>query len=104
MVRILRSMQVAVPRQPSVDAVKDPVEQLQDELSRSSLSDDALPTGTGQPKAMEVPHPHLFAIGDVADAFGAIKAGHTAYHQVRAQRLLYGNLLIPVPSGRSRRS
>ena len=26
-------------------------------------------------------YPHLFAIGDAADAFGAIKAGHTAYHQ-----------------------
>ncbi|KAF9222172.1 FAD/NAD(P)-binding domain-containing protein [Gyrodon lividus] len=26
-------------------------------------------------------YPHLFAIGDAADAFGAIKAGHTAYYQ-----------------------
>ena len=26
---------------------------------------------------------HVFAVGDVADAFGAIKAGHTAYWQVR---------------------
>ncbi|KIJ19554.1 hypothetical protein PAXINDRAFT_166669 [Paxillus involutus ATCC 200175] len=26
-------------------------------------------------------YPHLFAIGDAADAFGAIKAGHTAYRQ-----------------------
>jgi apoptosis-inducing factor 2 len=26
-------------------------------------------------------YPHLFAIGDSADAFGAIKAGHTAYYQ-----------------------
>jgi len=26
-------------------------------------------------------YPHLFAIGDSADAFGAIKAGYTAYYQ-----------------------
>ncbi|KAF9232991.1 hypothetical protein BU15DRAFT_54458 [Melanogaster broomeanus] len=26
-------------------------------------------------------YPHLFAIGDAANAFGAIKAGHTAYYQ-----------------------
>ncbi|OCB90569.1 FAD/NAD-binding domain-containing protein [Sanghuangporus baumii] len=29
----------------------------------------------------ETPFPHIFAVGDCADAFGAIKAGHTAYWQ-----------------------
>ncbi len=29
------------------------------------------------------PYPHIFAVGDAADAFGAIQAGHTAYAQVR---------------------
>lgn len=29
------------------------------------------------------PYPHIFAIGDAADAFGAIAAGHTAFNQVR---------------------
>ncbi|THH06413.1 hypothetical protein EW145_g4104 [Phellinidium pouzarii] len=29
----------------------------------------------------ETPFPHIFVIGDSADAFGAIKAGHTAYWQ-----------------------
>lgn len=29
----------------------------------------------------ETPYPHIFVIGDAADAFGAIKAGHTAYWQ-----------------------
>ncbi|KAI5116412.1 hypothetical protein M0805_000585 [Coniferiporia weirii] len=29
----------------------------------------------------ETPYPHVFVIGDAADAFGAIKAGHTAYWQ-----------------------
>ena len=28
-------------------------------------------------------YPHIFAVGDVADAFGAIAAGHNAYSQVR---------------------
>ena len=27
------------------------------------------------------PYPHVFVVGDAADAFGAIKAGHTAYWQ-----------------------
>ncbi|KIK18902.1 hypothetical protein PISMIDRAFT_108710 [Pisolithus microcarpus 441] len=26
-------------------------------------------------------YPHIFAVGDAADAFGALQAGHTAYHQ-----------------------
>lgn len=30
------------------------------------------------------PYPNIFVIGDAADAFGAIPAGHTAYHQVRS--------------------
>ena len=29
----------------------------------------------------KLPFPHIFAIGDSADAFDAIKAGHTAYYQ-----------------------
>ncbi|KAJ7648061.1 hypothetical protein FB45DRAFT_1052428 [Roridomyces roridus] len=27
------------------------------------------------------PYPHIFVVGDAADAFGAIPAGHNAYHQ-----------------------
>ncbi|KIK70490.1 hypothetical protein GYMLUDRAFT_89519 [Collybiopsis luxurians FD-317 M1] len=36
------------------------------------------------------PYPNIFAIGDVADAFGAIPAGHTAYYQgeVAARNIL----------------
>lgn len=30
----------------------------------------------------EVANPNIFVVGDSADAFGAIKAGHTAYWQV----------------------
>jgi apoptosis-inducing factor 2 len=34
----------------------------------------------GRPR-LHVPYPHLFCVGDSADAYGAIKAGHTAYWQ-----------------------
>jgi hypothetical protein len=33
--------------------------------------------------AEETPYPHIFVIGDAADAFNALKAGHNAYYQVR---------------------
>ncbi len=32
---------------------------------------------------LHVVYPHMFAIGDAADSFGAINAGHNAYFQVR---------------------
>jgi apoptosis-inducing factor 2 len=34
------------------------------------------------PKPAASPYPHIFAVGDAADAFGALKAGHCAYYQV----------------------
>lgn len=37
----------------------------------------------GSADGFQVVNPNLFAIGDAADAFGAIKAGHTAFMQVR---------------------
>jgi hypothetical protein len=38
---------------------------------------------------LTVPFPNIFAVGDCADAFGAINAGHTAYYQahVAAQNI-----------------
>lgn len=47
-------------------------------------------------------YPHLFAIGDAADVFGACKAGHTAYYQggVAARnviKLIKGNVDTPEP-------
>jgi apoptosis-inducing factor 2 len=41
----------------------------------------------------KTPFPHIFAIGDSADAFGAIKAGHTAYFQVRSFSFLQNTTL-----------
>lgn len=54
-IRVARSMQIAVP-------------------DDNELEEDAV----------RVPHAHMFAIGDAADAFGAMKAGHCAYYQVSA--------------------
>ncbi|KAG8786550.1 hypothetical protein FRC15_011196 [Serendipita sp. 397] len=49
----------------------------------NTMVDTSAPCTDGGPSTLvpTVPFPHIFAIGDVADAFGAIKAGHTAYNQ-----------------------
>ncbi|KAI0920503.1 hypothetical protein AcV5_010220 [Taiwanofungus camphoratus] len=62
LVRVKKTMQVAVP---------------------GSLSDKTAtpPSELSSGRDLCVPYPHIFAIGDAADAFGAIKAGHTAGHQ-----------------------
>ncbi|KAJ7855823.1 hypothetical protein B0H13DRAFT_2079331 [Mycena leptocephala] len=44
-----------------------------------SLDDEEEPTP--QTKEEETPYPHIFAIGDAADAFGALPAGHNAWAQ-----------------------
>ena len=83
--RVARTMQVAIPRRTAHHrdvGVQDTVEQLQDQLARTSVADNAVLTGSTEPVDTEIPYPHLFAIGDAADAFGAIKAGHTAHYQV----------------------
>ncbi|KZP00058.1 FAD/NAD(P)-binding domain-containing protein [Calocera viscosa TUFC12733] len=51
--------------------------------SLSSTSDPCPLTSppTRLPPPRRTPWPNLFAIGDAADAFGAIKAGHTAHYQ-----------------------
>lgn len=67
MIRVKRSMQVAIPTTRSLGAIQ--------EASRASeeTTDDG---------HLVVPYEHLFAVGDAADAFGAINAGHIAAHQV----------------------
>ena len=39
------------------------------------------PLSTTSDSHLFTPHPHIFAIGDAADSFGAINAGHNAYFQ-----------------------
>lgn len=48
--------------------------------SSSSSSDDVEEVAT-EPDVFS-PYPNIFVVGDAADAFGAIKAGHNAYFQV----------------------
>ncbi|KZT51267.1 FAD/NAD(P)-binding domain-containing protein [Calocera cornea HHB12733] len=50
------------------------------------------------PPPRHTPYPHLFAIGDCADAFGAIKAGHTAYYQAE---LAARNILLLISHSHS---
>jgi apoptosis-inducing factor 2 len=80
MARVSRTMQVIVPRTAKKDS--DAAKQLQGQLARLSIPEDPILTGSALPDESEVPYPHLFAVGDAADAFGAIKAGHTAHFQV----------------------
>ena len=40
----------------------------------------AAPISKSQPRS---PHPNIFVVGDAADAFGAIKAGHVAFYQAQ---------------------
>lgn len=52
--------------------------------SESSLSSDGTDELAAEPTDdahLRTPHAHLFCVGDAADAFGALKAGHTAYWQ-----------------------
>lgn len=78
-IRVTRTLQVGVPS------------------SEPAPARSPKPTTDGQEQDEEeedpnysVPHPHIFAIGDAADAFGAINAGHTAYLQgeVAARNIL----------------
>ena len=80
MVRVSQTTQVAVPRR-ALEARADPsIEQMQDKLARISVIETPAPTGAVPPQEIEIPHPHLFAIGDTANAFGTIKAGYTAHY------------------------
>ncbi|KAK0229565.1 hypothetical protein EDD85DRAFT_957340 [Armillaria nabsnona] len=69
--RVLRTLQVS-------DLETDP-DMLPAALANISL--DVI-TEPGQDRGkVTTQYPHIFAIGDAADAFGAIKAGHNAYFQ-----------------------
>jgi hypothetical protein len=106
MVSVKRTMQVAVPapipqletalnKQPSnVDAVAEdlaktqitsetPVSSEADSQAEAS-SEEVATTGTDELEDdthLSVVYPHWFCVGDAADAFNAINAGHTAYYQ-----------------------
>ncbi|PCH34901.1 iron uptake cluster protein [Wolfiporia cocos MD-104 SS10] len=64
LIRVKRTMQVAVPSNPAAPDM--PVDSAK---------------GSGD-EHLHVPHPHLFAIGDAADAFGAMNSGRSSYFQL----------------------
>ncbi|KAI0086027.1 hypothetical protein BDY19DRAFT_895578 [Irpex rosettiformis] len=73
---VKRTMQVGVPRPHDVDSLP-----LSTSSSGDSPEQDEFDGEFDGEESFDVPYPHLFAIGDAADAFGAINAGHTAYYQ-----------------------
>jgi hypothetical protein len=91
-VTVKRTMQVAVPLgHPGVLAMgldvgashqtKDVP--LQDAASVPVTSPLANGTEVEDDAHLVVPYPHFFCVGDAADAFGAINAGHTAHFQAQ---------------------
>lgn len=73
MIRVLRTLQVGIPARKAAA--------LSDELGKLSLSGSSDAQATAD-VALDAPYPHIFAVGDAADTFGAINAGHTAAFQV----------------------
>ncbi|KAK7002464.1 hypothetical protein R3P38DRAFT_3605595 [Favolaschia claudopus] len=72
---------------------------LQNESVSSAVSDEEGVEGEEEEEEEEeeltTPYPHIFAIGDAANAFGAIPAGHNAYYQAEVAarnvlRLVHG--------------
>ncbi|KAK0492526.1 hypothetical protein EDD18DRAFT_1410347 [Armillaria luteobubalina] len=69
--RVLRTLQLS-------DQEMDP-DTLPAALAKVSLDESADPAQDRE--KITTHYPHIFAIGDAADAFGAINAGHNAYYQ-----------------------
>ncbi|CAA7264541.1 unnamed protein product [Cyclocybe aegerita] len=87
LIQVLRTLQVATgPVKQDIAAVTSDLEKLSTD---EKLADDETPTADEKPAEPVVEgeeeetagYPHIFAIGDSADAFGAIAAGHIAYAQ-----------------------
>lgn len=82
--RVLRTMQLCTwPR------IRD-VEELGNQFDNATLSKSKSQAKESTKAQPTTPYPHIFVVGDCADAFGAIQAGHTAYYQteVAARNIL----------------
>ncbi|KAL4248994.1 FAD/NAD(P)-binding domain superfamily protein [Abortiporus biennis] len=88
MIRVNRYLQVSVPAPSTTDSkthdIDSQLSQLSLEPSPESKEKEEVEgeneVEDDEPK-LEAIYPHIFAIGDAADAFGAINAGHNAYFQ-----------------------
>ncbi|KAJ7440307.1 hypothetical protein B0H11DRAFT_2292979 [Mycena galericulata] len=105
---VLRTMQLApapalapvdAPAMPPASDTNNPTDALAAALAQIALQNDADETpavdttsdtnaetntpveAEEQEPATPTPYPHIFVVGDAADAFGAIPAGHNAYYQ-----------------------
>lgn len=74
LIHVLKTMQISSSKDKSNDVAT--LSNAVDGLSVDNSKDFAT-----SPKDEPTPYPHIFAIGDAADAFGAIPAGHNAYTQ-----------------------
>lgn len=68
--RVLRTLQLTVTRRTPSTTSEDEVEAVGAALEGVKLTENTTPT-----------YPNIFVVGDSADAFDAIQAGHTAYYQ-----------------------
>ncbi|KAG6918008.1 hypothetical protein DXG01_017018 [Tephrocybe rancida] len=85
---VLRTMQLGVLRSSSSASTSE----LEEVLEKVSLSESDTPTTPSDDELLEeTPYPHIFVVGDAADAFGAIAAGHNAYYQgiIAANNILH---------------
>ncbi|KAG6837053.1 hypothetical protein H0H93_015624 [Arthromyces matolae] len=71
---VLRTMQLGVLPTSSSD------EDLNAAMNKLALS-NTVTTSDRNESSDATPYPHIFVVGDAADAFGAIAAGHNAYYQ-----------------------
>lgn len=95
---VLPTMQLGViPHVPSAvegDGMGEATDSLSAAVDKLELSSEPRPEDQGEEQDIaeeeeaeelealpDTPYPHIFVVGDSADAFGAIKAGHTAYWQ-----------------------
>ncbi|KAF7306448.1 Apoptosis-inducing factor B [Mycena indigotica] len=90
---VLRTMQLGIlpPAVEEVPIIGKVSEQEDEDLLQAALAQIALqnqdtdsPTSEEddlEPTSETTPYPHIFVVGDAADAFGAIPAGHNAYYQ-----------------------
>ncbi|KZT29986.1 FAD/NAD(P)-binding domain-containing protein [Neolentinus lepideus HHB14362 ss-1] len=103
MIRVRRTLQIAVPRPvlPLSDALTRDSEDAQDACPqpyREEVDDEEIQLEVGD-DGLDTAYAHIFAIGDAADAFGAINAGHNAHWQAEVAarnilRLVHGETEI----------
>ena len=98
-----------------VDEIEAEVEEVVEAVKQASLEDTevevepavekdstpvepAAPISKSQPRS---PHPNIFVVGDAADAFGAIKAGHVAFYQAQVAVANINKMIAARVSGES---